>query len=54
MKKVYIGMSADIIHHGHLNIINTATKLGKVNDRMDNNIVSITESEVFRILKSVL
>jgi alcohol dehydrogenase class IV len=24
------------------------------NDRMDNNIVSITESEVFRILKSVL
>ena len=30
MKKVYIGMSADIIHHGHLNIIKTATKLGKV------------------------
>jgi len=30
MKKVYIGMSADIIHHGHLNIINTASKLGKV------------------------
>lgn len=29
-KKVYIGMSADIIHHGHLNIINKAKKLGKV------------------------
>jgi len=30
MKKVYVGMSADIIHHGHLNIINEAKKLGKV------------------------
>jgi len=30
MKKVYVGMSADIIHPGHLNIINEATKLGKV------------------------
>ena len=29
-KKVYVGMSADIIHHGHLNIINEAKKLGKV------------------------
>ena len=27
---VYVGMSADIIHHGHLNIINEAKKLGKV------------------------
>ena len=27
---VYVGMSADLIHHGHVNIINTARKLGKV------------------------
>ena len=30
MKKVYVGMSADLIHHGHLNIINEARKLGEV------------------------
>tara|TARA_Y100000590_G_scaffold211779_2_gene239987 strand:- start:8681 stop:9982 length:1302 start_codon:yes stop_codon:yes gene_type:complete len=30
MKKVYVGMSADLIHHGHLNIIKEAEKLGKV------------------------
>ncbi|MGD9994142.1 MAG: phosphoenolpyruvate mutase [Salinivirgaceae bacterium] len=30
MKKVYIGMSADIIHPGHLNIIKEGTKLGEV------------------------
>lgn len=29
-KVVYVGMSADIIHPGHLNIINEARKLGKV------------------------
>ena len=29
-KKVYVGMSADIIHPGHLNIIHEAAKLGKV------------------------
>lgn len=29
-KIVYIGMSADLIHPGHLNIINTGKKLGKV------------------------
>lgn len=29
-KIVYVGMSADLIHHGHINIINTARKLGKV------------------------
>ena len=27
---VYVGMSADLIHTGHLNIINEAQKLGKV------------------------
>ena len=30
MKTVYIGMSADLIHPGHLNIINEARKLGEV------------------------
>ncbi len=30
MKKVYIAMSADIIHPGHMNIINTALKYGEV------------------------
>ena len=29
-KKVYVGMSADMIHPGHLNIINEASKLGDV------------------------
>ena len=30
MKKVYVGMSADLIHPGHLNIINEARKYGEV------------------------
>jgi len=30
MKKVYVGMSADLLHHGHLNIIGEAKKLGHV------------------------
>ena len=30
MKKVYVGMSADLFHHGHLNIIGEAKKLGHV------------------------
>ncbi len=30
MKKVYVGMSADIIHTGHLNIIKEARKYGEV------------------------
>jgi len=30
MKQVYVGMSADIIHPGHLNIIREAAKLGDV------------------------
>ena len=29
-KKVYIAMSADLVHHGHLNIILEGSKLGKV------------------------
>lgn len=30
MKKVYVGMAADVLHPGHLNIIREAKKLGKV------------------------
>jgi len=30
MKKVYVGMSADLIHPGHLNILNKASELGNV------------------------
>ena len=30
MKKVYVGMSADIIHPGHLNVLNVAATYGAV------------------------
>jgi phosphoenolpyruvate phosphomutase len=30
MSRVYIGMSADLIHPGHLNVLNEAAKLGEV------------------------
>lgn len=30
MKKVYLAMSTDIIHHGHMNIIEKARELGEV------------------------
>ena len=30
MKKVYVGMSADLIHPGHINILREAAKLGDV------------------------
>ena len=30
MKKVYLAMSADIIHNGHINVINKASKLGEL------------------------
>ncbi len=30
MKKVYIGMSADLVHPGHINIIKEASRLGQV------------------------
>jgi phosphoenolpyruvate mutase len=29
-KKVYVGMSADLLHHGHLNILKAARELGEV------------------------
>ena len=30
MKKVYVGMSVDLIHHGHMNIINQARQYGDI------------------------
>ena len=30
IKKIYAGMAADLIHHGHINIIKEAKKYGKV------------------------
>ena len=29
-KKVYVALSADILHEGHINILKRASKLGKV------------------------
>lgn len=29
-KKVYVGMTADVLHHGHINILREASKLGPV------------------------
>ncbi len=29
-KLVYVGLSADILHEGHINILKTANKLGEV------------------------
>ena len=29
-KKVYVGMSADLVHPGHMNILKEAAKLGDV------------------------
>lgn len=44
MKKVYVAMSADIIHHGHMNIIKEARKLGEV-------VVGILTDEVIATYK---
>jgi len=30
MKRVYVGMSTDLIHPGHINIIKKAAELGQV------------------------
>ena len=30
MKKVYVGMGTDLVHHGHINILETARELGEV------------------------
>lgn len=44
MSKVYLAMSADIIHHGHINIIKEASKLGEV-------IVGVLTDEVIASYK---
>lgn len=41
MKKVYVAMSADIIHQGHLNVLNEARKFGEI-------IVGLHTDEVIR------
>ena len=30
MKSVYVGMSADLVHPGHLNVLRSASELGEV------------------------
>ena len=30
IKKVYVGLAADILHEGHINILRIASKYGKV------------------------
>ena len=30
MKKVYVAMGTDIVHHGHINILEAARELGEV------------------------
>ena len=30
MKSIYVGMSADVLHNGHINVLNEAAKLGEV------------------------
>ncbi len=45
-KVVYVAMSADVIHHGHINVINEARKLGEV-------IIGILTDEVIAGYKRV-
>ena len=44
MSKVYVSMSADIIHHGHINVIKKASELGEV-------IVGLLTDEVIATYK---
>jgi len=44
MKKVYLAMSADIIHEGHINIINEARKYGEV-------IIGLLDDDVISLYK---
>ena len=29
-KKVYVALSADLLHHGHMNVLNKAAELGDI------------------------
>lgn len=44
IKKVYVGMSADLVHPGHLNILTKASKYGEV-------IVGLLTDEQLRLTK---
>ena len=60
-KTVYVAMSADLVHPGHLNIINRASKLGKLTIGLltDNAIASYKRVPVmeykdrFQIISSI-
>ena len=30
MKKIYVALSADLLHHGHINVLNKAAELGEI------------------------
>ena len=45
-KKVYVGLSVDIIHEGHINILKTANKYGEV-------IVGLMTDEAIASYKSI-
>ena len=64
MKEVYVGMSADLIHPGHINLLKEAAKLGicssddidlisdNVNlERLNNNPVVVSEETLKNILR---
>ena len=42
MKKVYVGMSADLIHPGHMNILKEASKYGNVIDDSSIGIILLS------------
>ena len=45
-KQVYVGLSADILHEGHINILKTANKFGEV-------IVGLLTDEAISSYKSI-
>ena len=55
MKKVYVGMSADLVHPGHINIIKEASKLfdALINDKLDmklnKRLPKTKEEELFQL-----
>ena len=49
-KKVYVGLSVDIIHEGHINILRTASRYGEVIVGLltDEAAISLREAESLR------
>ena len=39
MKTVYIAISADILHHGHINLIKEASKNGNAGLKIESNLI---------------